>query len=52
MLLKVADDDAKVWRREYHGGQTREQDRNAIEPLNTQAGSRIGSVGSGKTCTE
>ena len=52
MLLEVANDDTKLSGGEHHGGQSREQDRDTIKPFNTQAGSRVGFVGSGKTCIE
>ena len=52
MLLEVSDDDGKLRGGKHHGGKAGEEDRDTIEPLNSQAGSRVSSVGFGKSSIE
>ena len=52
MLLEVADDDSKLRGSKHHGGKAREEDRNTIEPLNLNVGSRVSSMGFCKTSIE
>ena len=52
VLLEVADDDTKLRGSKHHGGKAREEDRDTIEPLNSQAGSRVSSVGFSKSSIE
>ena len=52
VLLEVADDDSKLRGGKHHGGKAREEDGDSIQPLNSQAGSRVCPVSFCKTGIE